>query len=311
MSLYNKHRPQTFDEVLGNKDTVDGLRKMCASDQKPHAFLLHGGTGCGKTTLARIVARELGCVGADFREVDSADFRGIDTIREIRKQSQFKPLEGSCRVWLIDECHQLSRDAMSALLKALENPPKNVYFILATTDPQKLLPTIRGRCSQYQVRQLTDKEMMQLLRSVVRAEGETVVKAVYDQIIQDSLGHPRNALQILEQVLAVEPERRIEVAKQSAELQSQTIELCRALIQNQGWKAISGILTGLKDQEPETIRRAVLWYCQAVLLKGENMQAAKVMEQFIDPFYNSGFPQLVLACYTVVFADMMDDNIPF
>lgn len=310
MSLYNKYRPQTFDEVLGNKDMVDGLRQMCVMEEKPHAFLFHGPTGCGKTTLARIVARELGCVGADFREVDSADFRGIDTIREMRKQSQFKALEGPCRVWLLDECHKLSNDAMNALLKALENPPKNVYYILATTDPQKLLPTIRGRCSQFQVKQLTDNEMLNLLKTVVRGENQKLVKAVYDQIVQDSLGHPRNALQILEQVLSVEPDRRLDVAKRQAELQSQTIELCRALVNHAGWKQISLILSGLKDQDPESIRRAVLGYCQAVLLNGENHRAAGVMEQFVEPFYNSGFPQLVLACYTVVFEGNADDD-PF
>ncbi len=307
MTLYLKYRPQHLDEIIGNENIIDVLRALFKTGDFPQVTLFHGPTGCGKTTLARIIAANLNCVGNDLREIDSASFgRGIDTIRDIRKQSQFKPLEGPCRVWLLDECHKLSGDAQSALLKALENPPKNVYYILATTDPQKLIPTIKGRCSQYQVKQLNDKQMVTLLRNVVRGEGEKIVKTVYDQIVQDSQGHPRNALQILEQVLAVEPDRRIEVAKQSAELQSQTIELCRALMNNTGWKNISSILTGLKDQDPESIRRAVLGYCQAVLLKGENHQAAQIMEQMEENLFSSGFSGLVLRCYIVVYGGAND-----
>ncbi len=301
-SLYLKHRPQSLDEVLGNNNVVDIIRKQVAATM-PQSVLLHGPTGCGKTTLGRIIAKELGARGGDLREVDSADFRGIDTIRDIRKQSRFKPLEGTCKVWILDEVHRLTGDAQSALLKILEDTPPHVYFILCTTDPQKLLPTIKGRCSQLQVSPLSDREMKILLRRVVKAEGESIPREVYDQITQDSLGHPRNALQILNQVLAVEEDKRLATAKQTAELQSQTIELCRALTQHAPWQKVSGILSGLKEQEPEGIRRAVLGYCQAVLLKSGDASAAAVMEEFTEPFFNSGFAGLVLACYAVIYAE--------
>jgi DNA polymerase III gamma/tau subunit len=243
----------------------------------------------------------MGAVGNDLREVDSADFRGIDTVRDMRKQSAFKPLEGDCRVWILDECHKMSSDAQSALLKALEDAPKHVYYILCTTDPQKLLSTIKGRCSQFVVSTLTDKEMKILLRRVTKAEGESLTKDIYAQIIQDSLGHPRDALQILAQVLAVDGDKRLEVATHAAEVQSQTIELCRALIQPAPvWNKIATILTGLKDQEPESIRRAVLGYCQAVLLKNGSPNIAQVMGEFIEPFYNTGFPGLTYACYCAI-----------
>ena len=303
-SLYLKHRPKTLDDIIGNKEIVDILKNQLKEKGNiPKSILFHGPTGCGKTTLGRIIATELGAKGADVKEVDAADFRGIDTIREIRRQSAYKPLESPCRVWILDECHKMSNDAQNALLKALEDTPKHIYYILCTTDPQKLIPTIRGRCSQLQVRQLTDKEMKILLRKVVKAEGETISKEVYDQITQDSQGHPRNALQILEQVLSVNEDKRMQVAKRTAEVQSEIIQLCRALIQGASWKNVSTILNGLKTEDPEKIRRTVLGYCQAVLLKSENNTAAAIMEEFIEPFYNSGFPGVVFACYSVLFSE--------
>ena len=299
MSLYQKYRPTELEEMKGNENTISALTNLLLKEDCPHAFLLSGPTGCGKTTLGRIIGSKLNCFGSDFREVNSADFRGIDTIRDIIKQTAYKPLEGACRVWMIDECHRLTGDAQSALLKILEDCPAHVYFILCTTDPQKLLNTIIGRCSQFSVQLLTEDQIGSLVRKVAKQEGVKLEKEVWEQIGIDSQGHARNALQILEQVLAVEPEQRLEMAKKSAEEQSQTIELCRALLGKNGWKKISTILTGLKDQDPENIRRAVLGYCSAVLLKTDNPQAGLVMECFVDNFYNTGFPGLVFACYSV------------
>lgn len=301
MSLYQKHRPTSFETVIGNEEVISSLQSLLNKKEHPHAYLLHGPTGCGKTTLGRIIGEVLGCKGRDFHEIDSADFRGIDTVREIRRVSRLSPLESPCSVYLLDECHKLSNDAMNALLKALEDTPRHVYYILCTTDPQKLLPTIRGRCSQFQVSLLTDRQMFSLLREIVKAEEEKISKTVYDQIIQDALGHPRNAISILEQVLAVPEEQRLDVAKRTAERQSQVIELCRALVQRKGgWKSVSVILNQLKGQDQESIRHAILGYCSAILLKGQNDSAATVMQEFIEPFYNTGWPGLVFACYSAV-----------
>jgi len=300
MSLYNRYRPKSFEEIVGNETTLASLEADLEKKDPPHALLIHGPVGCAKTTLGRIIAAKLGSVGGDFREIDSADFRGIDTVREIRKQSQFKPLEGECRVWLIDEAHRMTSDAQSALLKALEDAPAHVYYILATTDPEKLLATIRSRCSQYVVSPLTDKQMFRLLRRIVKEEEETLDQEVIDQIIMDSQGHPRDAIQILDQTLAVPAEQRLETAKRQAEITRQTIELCRALIGNQGWKKVANILVGLKEEEPESIRRSVLGYCSAILLKEDNIAAAKVMEQFIPSVYYTGFSGITFACFSAV-----------
>jgi DNA polymerase-3 subunit gamma/tau len=303
MSLYQKHRPLTLDDIIGNDEIVNSLSGLIQKPDRPHVYLLHGPYGCGKTTIGRIIAAEVGALGHDFQEVNAADFRGIDTIRGIIQQACFKPMgqhKGACRAWLLDEVHAITGDAAKALLKILEDVPKHVYFILCTTDPQKLLPTIKSRCVQFQVNILNENQMSKLLNKVVTLEGESLVKEVYAQIVQDSQGHPRDALQILEQVLAVEPDERLAMAKRAAVTQSQSIELCRALIKNASWKEVSGILQGLTDQDPEGIRRLILGYCQSVLLKGDNQQAGRIMECFIEPTYNMGFPGVVLGCYSVI-----------
>lgn len=301
MSLYLKYRPTDLEQIKGNDDVVATLGGMLDDlTSCPHSFLLHGPTGCGKTTIARIIAKRLGCSGSDLKEVDSAQFRGIDTAREIRNQSSYMALESNCRVWIIDECHKMTNDAQNGLLKILEDTPDHVYFILCTTEPNKLLSTIKGRCSLFQVKPLTEDVLYHLLRRIASKEGEKLDREIYDIIIRDSLGHPRNALQILEQVLKATPDKRIKIAQQSALEQSQSIELCRALLKGASWKEVSTILKGLQDQEAEGIRRVVLGYCQSVLLKGDVIRAGIILEEFINPFYDSGFPQLVFACYSVI-----------
>jgi DNA polymerase-3 subunit gamma/tau len=185
------------------------------------------------------------------------------------------------------------------MLKILEDTPKHVYFILCTTDPQKLISTIRGRCQQFQVKLLTEQQMLGLLRNVCRKEEQTVEREILEHIVRSAEGHPRNALNILEQVIAVSPENRLEVAQKQSEQQAHMIDLCRALLNHEGWKKVSGILTGIKDQDPETIRRVVLGYCQSVLLGGDKELAGLIMELFMEPTYNSGFPMIVYNCYSI------------
>ena len=301
MSLPQKYRPASFDEVAGakNRATVSALRKLLESGNPPHAYALVGPFGSGKTTISRLIANALGCVGDDFRELDSADFRGIDHIRDLRRLSHYKPMHGPCRVWLLDECAKLTNDAQHALLKGLEDPPDHCYYVLATTDPEKLLPTIRSRCSTHQVHLLADDEMLRLLRRVAAREGAEVPVPALRRVVEAARGHARDALQMLETVIA-DPASAEAVALGASEAQAKSIDLCRALIQPGGWKKVRTILADLRNDDPEEIRRAVMGYCASVLLGGENPRAGEVMQQFADPTYDNGFPGLVLAAYAVV-----------
>lgn len=299
MSLYQKYRPTDLDQVVGNEKLVEQLGTMLAKDDPPHAYLLVGPYGCGKTTIGRIIARRLGAVAEDFDEKDSADFRGIDTIRDIRRNSGYKALRGERRVWLIDECAKLTNDAQHALLKGLEDPPAHAYYVLCTTDPDKLLPTIRSRCVTYQVQRLTDREMVRLLHKVSSAEGERLDRALLAAIAERSDGHSRDALQLLEQVLAAGPDDRMGVVESAEMLKATSIRLVQALLGRHGWKAVAAEVEKVAEDDLESVRRGVMVYCSKVLLGGENDRAAEVLDEFREPFFSSGLPGLVLACYRV------------
>ena len=299
MSLYLKYRPKTLKEFQGNTSMIESLETVLSKpiEELPHAFLFTGNSGCGKTTLARIVSTHLNCSDYDFKESNSADFTGIDFVRSIIRNMMLKPLKGGVRVWLIDECHQLSKDAQSALLKALEDTPAHVYFILATTDPQKLLKTIQNRCMTFNVQSLPDNQMLRLFKNVLRQEKKTLSDNILDSIIQNSLGSPRAGLVILDKVIDLPEDKIIKVIDEVARQENETIELCCALIGKSNWKKVSEILKGLSEQEPESVRRAVLRYFSVVLLNQGSMQAFEVMECFKNNYYDNARAGLILSCY--------------
>lgn len=301
MSLYHKYRPKGLRGVIGNAKVVSSLKQMLKNkDTMPHAYLLSGPTGTGKTTIGRIIKTVLAVSDNDFKEINSSSERGIEAMRGIIKNSQYRPLDSDYRIYLIDECHKLTNDAQNALLKPLEDANAHVIFILCTTEPEKLIKALKGRCQSFQMEKLSDADMENLLNKIIKKEDETLAPKIVAQIIATADGHPRNAIQILEQVLNTDKDNRLEAAKVYEEEKALSIELCRALLGNATWKKISTILNGLKGQDAESIRRAVVWYAQAVLLKTDNEKAGLILEEFIEPFYHTGFPQLVLASYLVI-----------
>lgn len=301
MPFHTDFRPPTLEEFAGNRSTVDSLQALLKKANRPRAYFFSGPAGCGKTTLARIMAKAVGCADVDYKEQNAADFRGIDSIRDILRKMRLRTLSGSgVRAWTMDECHKLTGEAQNALLKALEEPPSHVYFFLCTTDPQLLLKTIRSRCSEHEVGPLTQKQTVELLGRVCDSSGLSVPGEVLEMIARASQGHPREALTELERVGSLPERQMARAAKQTAQAESQTIDLCRALMKGASWKTISGILKGLEKEDAESTRRAILGYCSNVLLNGGSPQAYLVLDAFREPFYNTGKPGLVLACYEAV-----------
>ena len=302
MSLHIDYRPATLKEVEGNRSTVEALQAILSREKDlPHAFLFLGPSGCGKTTLGRIVANELGCAQADMREVDVADFRGIDTIRDIRQQARLKPMAGPVRVWLLDEVHRMTVDAMNALLKILEDTPPHVFFILCTTDPEKLLKTIISRCMTFSVGPLSERQTTRLLQRIVKAEGvEGFPEEAYRQLHAASQGHPRRAVVELDRIIDLDPKSILKAIEQSSKDEALGIDLCRALLKREPWGKVAAVLRGLQDQEEESLRRMVLGYMNAVLLKEDNQQAAQVIECFKGHFFDCGKAGLTQAAYDAV-----------
>lgn len=299
--LYKKYRPKMFKEVVGNEGVIQSLSTMIEQGSLPHSILFTGPSGCGKTTLARIIARKLKCSKHDISEVNCADFRGIDMVRDIRSQMRRMPIASQHRMWIIDEAHKLSNDAQNAFLKILEDTPQHVYFVLATTDPNKLLQTIRTRTSIFAVKALNAKECQVLLERIPEANDQ-LDEDLRDALIEAADGSARKLLVLLQAVLSVaDPKQRYEMLV-ADEAQKQAIEIARELISPKpSWPKIAKLIKEVTE-EPETIRWMILGYASTILLGGGKLapRAYLLINSFRDNFFDSKKAGLIAACYEVV-----------
>ncbi|WP_116201875.1 DNA polymerase III subunit gamma and tau [Amycolatopsis circi] len=225
LALYRKYRPATFAEVVGQEHVTDPLRTALAAGRINHAYLFSGPRGCGKTSSARIMARSLNCAkgptpdpcgecnscralapegpgSVDVTELDAASHGGVDDARELRDKAFYAPAESRYRVFIIDEAHMVTTQGFNALLKIVEEPPEHLIFIFATTEPDKVLTTIRSRTHHYPFRLIPPSSMRELLERNVAAEGATVEPAVYPLVIRAGGGSARDTQSVLDQLLA-------------------------------------------------------------------------------------------------------------
>jgi len=299
MELYKKHRPSDFGDVVSNKTTCDVLTNLIKSGF-PKAVLLSGPSGSGKTTIARILATKLGIHSFDYFEKNAADARGIDDVREVQRNASVKSMAGNGKMFVFDEAHKLTGDAQTMLLKLLEDGPEGVYFVLCTTDPNKLIKTIHTRCTTFQTTKLDNEELEQLVQKVAAKEKFKLKSEVAEKIAESAEGSARQALVTLEKVMQITDVEDQFKAIVNPETTKQTIDLCRAMMKKGvTWKEIATILKSIND-EPETVRRIVLGYYKAVLLNSGMPIAVKVINAFQYDFFQSGEAGLALACYNVL-----------
>ncbi len=303
LPLHLKYRPQTLKGMVGNRATVKALAGVLAKATKPHAYLFTGPSGCGKTTLARIVAKELGCEGMDFQEMNSANYRGIEAMRSLVQHAARRPWHGDAKVYLLDECHQITADGQNALLKLLEEPPRHTYFLLATTDPEKLRPTVRGRCMAFPVEALRRSIVKGHLETVIVKEGEEdVSSAVLSEIARLCSGSMRQALMMLDQVVSLSEGESLEALAEFVGGDHGIKDLCQALLRGHKWAHVQGLLKGLRG-DGETTRLSVLGYCDTVMLndKQENIPCAEILRRFTAPgMAYTTRAGITLACWDVL-----------
>ncbi len=225
LALYRKYRPATFSEVVGQEHVTDPLRVALSAGRVNHAYLFSGPRGCGKTSSARILARSLNCVqgptpdpcgecnsciglapngtgSVDVVELDAASHGGVEDARDLRDKAFYAPAEAKYRVFIIDEAHMVTTQGFNALLKIVEEPPEHLIFIFATTEPEKVLPTIRSRTHHYPFRLIPPGVMRSLLERNCAAEGVTVEPAVFPLVIRAGGGSARDTQSVMDQLLA-------------------------------------------------------------------------------------------------------------
>ncbi len=218
LALYRKYRPLTFTEMVGQKAVVKALQNQVKFGQLGHAYLFCGTRGTGKTSTAKVFARAVNCLhpidgnpcnecelcreaesGFNLVEIDAASNNGVENIRDLREEVQYTPSKGKYKVYIIDEVHMLTQSAFNALLKTLEEPPEHVIFVLATTEPHKVLPTILSRCQRYDFKRITTGEITEHLIDVCLKEGIIAEKDALQYIAAIADGGMRDALSILDQ----------------------------------------------------------------------------------------------------------------
>ena len=285
--LHHKYRPQTFAQLVGQEAIARTLANAIAQNKIVPAYLFTGPRGTGKTSSARILAKSLNCISSqvptaqpcgvcdvcqeiakgssvDVMEIDAASNTGVDNIRELIERAQFAPARCRYKVYCIDECHMLSNAAFNALLKTLEEPPDRVVFVLATTDPQRVLPTIISRCQQFDFRRIRLEEMVRHLNKIAERENIAIAREAIALVAQLSQGGLRDAESLLDQLSLVEGEV--------------TPELVWELVGSVSEQEAIALLQAISDRDP----LAVVQQCRAIVDRGRE---PLILLQNLTSFY--------------------------
>ena len=296
ITLYRKYRPSSFSEVSGENEIVKSLKLSLKNKSMAHAYLFSGPRGVGKTTIARLIAKGVNCLNlkengepcnecknckainegrfSDLIEIDAASNRSIDEIRSLKEKINYQPVEGLKKVYIIDEAHMLTKEAFNALLKTLEEPPAHVIFILATTELEKILPTIISRCQRYDFKPLDLEEMKSGLEHILKEENLSMTDDVYPVIYENSSGSMRDSISILERLIVTAngKEINLKIAEDTLGITpSSRIKIFLNKILNENEYDIINELENLANDsfDIELFFKDLAKYCKNAILKKE------------------------------------------
>lgn len=263
-ALYRSYRPQTFGEVAGQEHIVTTLKNAIKENRISHAYLFAGPRGTGKTTVAKLLAKALNCTGEnppcdqcpnckaitvgehpDVIEIDAASNNGVDEVRDLIDKVKYAPINGKYKVYIIDEVHMMSTGAFNALLKTLEEPPAHIVFVLATTEPHKILPTIISRCQRFDFKKVENHDIISRLEYVLKSENKKYELPALESVAKLAEGGMRDALSILEQCLAYNNELTVESVNMVYGLLSMDNKI--SFIKQLLSKDIKGVLTSIDN----------------------------------------------------------------
>ena len=305
-----RYRPSMLKEVVGHVDVVEALARVL-DDESCHAFLFHGPAGIGKTTLARIIAEELGCDKWSVIEIDAATNTGIDAMRDVMDKAKYLPIGGiPVKVIIIDECHALSAQAWQSLQKDVEHPPSHVCWVFCTTRIDKVPATIRTRCQEFSLGLMSKANLLTVLGRVVNGEGLEVKRWLLDMIASKCDGSARRALTMLSKVHHV---RKKDVAIKMLEVyeeRKEVVDLCRAFMHpGLTWPKLMRLLKKIKGEDgklqPETLRLVMCAWFTKVAMNSVNakdaMQAVAILSELSVPCYGAdGLATLICSFASLV-----------
>lgn len=307
--LYQKHRPATISEMLGNKKTLAAFEKHFSNPIHSHVHCLIGPRGCGKTSAARIAATSiLGASELGTLEINCGTERGVAAMKDIIDLAPYRPPVGKCRVFILDEAHSLLAPGKKALLKPTEDVQEFTYYFFCTTDPDALFSgdagkALKSRMTIWRLGELSPADITTLLNRVIEKENLPVGPETVAAIVKGCKGVPREALVLLEQAITGAP-----MVETAATDSPEVIDFCRALYgaykQPDKWPAIAAMLRSLKQQglAVEAVRHTALAYASATLLSRPDAASLAVIEAMSAPMYDLGeaYPKLVAQSYKFV-----------
>jgi DNA polymerase III gamma/tau subunit len=296
MGLYQRRRPRTWDEILGQDHAVNPLRKMVEENNLPSLILLGGPSGVGKTTIARVIRDQMvKNPELNFIEINAGTDGGIDKVRTIKDQMHQVPFGSKYKIWLIDEAHRITDAAAQAFLVPTEDTPPHAKFIFSSSEPDKLIRALQTRATRFDLKPLPEKDLINLLFDTCTSEKIDATDALIQEIIASCEGSARQALVMLEQAAAAKDDAEALEIVRRASPNAENINFCQTLLKG-NWKEAAKAIKQM-ERDAESTRRGVMGYMANVLLNNPgNEKAARALARY-QYLFQLGKPDLVLATW--------------